>query len=62
MKYRILEVFMSNLKKFLLIMFSFLFISTASIGSGLIFAGCNQTHSEQAGGDLTNRKTKMMKV
>ena len=38
------------MKKFLLCLFSFLFISTASIGGGLIFAGCNQTHFEDAVG------------
>ena len=38
------------MKKFLLCLFSFLFISTVSIGGGLIFAGCNQTHFEDAGG------------
>ncbi len=38
------------MKKFLLCLFSLLFISTASIGGGLIFAGCNQTHFEDTGG------------
>lgn len=46
------------MKKFLLCLFSFLFITTATIGSGLIFSGCNQTHSENAGGDLTTYKMK----
>lgn len=42
------------MKKFLLCLFSFLFITTATIGGGLIFSGCNQTHSENAGGGFDN--------
>ncbi len=50
---------MSNLKKSLLIIFSFLFISTATLGGGLIFAGCNQTHFEDAGGGIRKMRKKM---
>ena len=48
-----------NMKKFLLCLFSFLFISTATLGSGFLFAGCNQTHFEQAGGGFHKMKKKM---
>lgn len=50
---------MSNLKKSLLIIFSFLLISTATLGSGFLFAGCNQTHFEDAGGGFRKMKMKM---
>ena len=42
------------MKKILLIIFSLLFISTASIGGGLLLSGCNSSYLEIDGGDVSD--------
>ena len=39
------------MKKFLLIFFSFLFFTTATVGGGLLLSGCNSSYSQEESGE-----------